>query len=230
MELVQIETIERPHLHDEILKGLRAMLLRGVLAPGTRIPERMLCERFGVSRTPLREALKVLAVSGLVELLPNRGAWVAPLRSGDIRDAFQVVSMLEAGAAELAASRLADAAVAELRRQHETMVLHWRLGEREQVFRLDLALHQALVEAAGNRQLTAAHAALALQVERARYLAILSDERVRESIREHEAIIAAAATHDPRALADAVRHHGAMTEAAVVRAIEQRAVVPDAAA
>jgi DNA-binding GntR family transcriptional regulator len=108
--------------------------------------------------------------------------------------------------------------------------LHWRLGEREQVFRLDLAMHQALVEAAGNRQLTSAHAALALQVERARYLAILSDQRVRESIQEHETIIAAAATHDPRALSDTVRHHSAMTEVAVVCAIEQRAIAPDAAA
>ena len=230
MELVKIEAIERPHLHEEILKGLRAMLVHGALEPGTRIPERMLCERFRVSRTPLREALKVLAVSGLVELLPNRGAWVTPLRAGDIREAYQVVGMLEAGAAELAASRLSDATIAELRRQHETMVLHWRLDEREQVFRLDLALHQALVEAAGNRQLTASHAALALQVERARYLAILSDQRVRELIQEHDAIITAAATHNPRALADTVRHHSAMTEMAVVRAIEQRTIAAGAAA
>ena len=222
MELVASETIERVPLHEHLLKGLRGLLMRGMLPPGTRIPERMLCERFGVSRTPLREALKVLAASGLVELLPNRGAWVTPLRVDDIRDSFRVVAILEAGAAELAAGRLTDATIAELRRRQETMVLHLRLGEREQVFRLDLEMHQTLVEAAGSRQLAATHADLVVHVERARYLAILSDQRVRESTQEHEAILAAAIGRDPRALAEAVRYHCAMTEAAVVHAIEQR--------
>jgi DNA-binding GntR family transcriptional regulator len=217
------ETIGRTQLHDHLVKGLRKMVMRAVLPPGTRIPERMLCERFGVSRTPLREALKVLAASGLVELLPNRGAWVTPLRSSDVRDCFQVLIMLETGAAELAASRMTAAIIAQLRRQHETMLLHLGLGEREHVFRLDLELHRTLVDAAGNRQLATTHADLTVQVERARYLAILSDQRVRESTLEHDAILTAALTRDPHALADAVRHHCAMTRAAVVHAIEQRA-------
>lgn len=216
-----MEAITRIQLHDELLKNLRSMILRGLLPPGTRVAERALCERFGVSRTPLREALKVLAAGGLVELLPNRGAWVAPLRGEDIRNCFQVVSLLEVGAAEMIASRLSGAMISDLRRRHETMVLYLRVGDFEGGVRLDLELHRTLVEAAGNRQLAATHRELALQVERARYFAALSEERMRQSVQEHEAILDAAETHDLRALADAVRHHCAMTEIAVVQAVER---------
>jgi len=222
MEPARIGIIPRTPLHDELLRNLRSMILRGTLPPGSRIGERALCERFGVSRTPLREAFKVLAASGLVELLPNRGAWVAPLRGVDVANCFQVVALLEVGAAELAGARLTDGVIAELRRQHNTMVLHLRLGDVEQAVKLDLEMHRTLVEAAGNSQLACTHAELALQVERARYLASLSDERMRQSVGEHEAILAAAQTRDPSALADTIRHHCAMTGIALVRAVECR--------
>ncbi len=148
----------------------------------------------------------------------------------DVRNCFQVVALLEVGAAEQVASRLDDAMIGELRRQHETMVLHLRLGDVEQAVKLDLAMHRTLVDAAGNRQLSATHAELALQVERARYLAGLSDDRMHQSVVEHEAILAAIETRDPRAVADAIRHHCAMTERAVVQAVERRAMtIADAA-
>src|ERR1700738_2048711 len=94
--------ISRISLHDETVSRLRAMILEGELLPGSRIAERELCDRFGISRTPLREALKVLAAEGLVELLPHRGARVSRLSDHELRDAFEIVSALEALAGELA--------------------------------------------------------------------------------------------------------------------------------
>ena len=95
--------IQRTGLHDELVAELRDMILRCDLLPGTRVPERELCVRFAISRTPLREALKVLASSGLLELRLNRGAWVPPLRSAEVTEVFDVLVGLERRAGELAA-------------------------------------------------------------------------------------------------------------------------------
>src|SRR5689334_15276811 len=92
----------RGSLHERVIAGLRDMIVEGELAAGARIPERVLCERFAVSRTPLREALKALASEGLVELLPNRGARVTRLTEQDVEDMFQVMASLEALSGTLA--------------------------------------------------------------------------------------------------------------------------------
>ena len=88
--------IERRSLHHEVVGRLRGMILQGELQAGERIPERVLCDRFGISRTPLREALKVLATEGLIDLLPNRGAAVSRISAEGLREAFQVMGALEA--------------------------------------------------------------------------------------------------------------------------------------
>ena len=88
-------------LHEEVVGRVRAMLLDGEIPPGARIPERDLCEKLQISRTPLREALKVLAAEGLVQLLPNRGSRAARLTDKDMRDLFEVCQGLEALAGEL---------------------------------------------------------------------------------------------------------------------------------
>src|SRR5260221_1297590 len=89
-------------LHEDVVSRVRAMLLEGEVPPGARIPERDLCEKLQISRTPLREALKVLAAEGLVQLLPNRGSRAAKLTDKDVRDLFEVCQGLEALAGGLA--------------------------------------------------------------------------------------------------------------------------------
>src|ERR1700756_3865161 len=105
-------------LHEEVVGRVRAMLLDGDIPPGARIPERELCEKLEISRTPLREALKVLAAEGLVQLLPNRGARAARFTDRDMRDLFEVCQGLEALAGELAAERITEPQVSDIAAAH----------------------------------------------------------------------------------------------------------------
>jgi DNA-binding GntR family transcriptional regulator len=214
--------IPRVALHDEVLRKLSGLILRGELAPESRVQERTLCEQLGISRTPLREALKVLASSGLVELRPSRGAWIASLRADEVAESFEVLSLLERRAGELAALRLEDGAVRTLCRLHETMLGHSRTLDSEAMLRVDLQIHRTIVEAAGNRTLATVHEGLAVKVERARYLASISPERVRASMQEHEAILTAILARDGMRIAEALYAHCLKTRDAVVAAVIAR--------
>ena len=112
---------EDQSLHDEILIRLRDHIVEGNIPDGGRIPERQLCEMLGISRTPLREALKVLASEGLVELLPNRGARVRQLSEHDLNELFDVMGGLEGLAGRLACENITDAGIAEIERLHYEM-------------------------------------------------------------------------------------------------------------
>src|SRR6201998_4077287 len=107
---------EDQSLHDEILTRLRDHIVEGNTPDGGRIPERQLCEMLGISRTPLREALKVLAAEGLIELLPNRGARVQQVSERDLADLFDVMGGLEPTAGRLACENITDAEIAEVER------------------------------------------------------------------------------------------------------------------
>src|SRR5262245_43278775 len=112
---------EEQSLHDEILSKLRDHIVEGNIPDGGRVPERQLCEMFGISRTPLREALKVLAAEGLVELLPNRGARVRALSEQDLGELFDVMGGLEGLAGRLACENITDGEIAEIERLHYEM-------------------------------------------------------------------------------------------------------------
>jgi DNA-binding GntR family transcriptional regulator len=155
---------------------------------------------FEISRTPLREALKVLASEGLVELLPNRGARVARMTAREVVELFEVASGLECMAAELAAQRATEKELAELRRVHESMLRYYRAGRRSDYFRLNQRIHNSIIALAKNDVLTESHQGLMTRIRRARYQAIMSQERWDESVREHEELLAALEARDgPRA-------------------------------
>ena len=204
--------IMRRSLHDEVLHQLRDMIVEGELAPGERISEKLLCERFGISRTPLREALKVLATEDLIELQPNRGARVAMITPDEIRERFEVLSSLERLAGELAVERASADAIAKLRALHARMKTHHNQGERHEYFQLNQQLHNAMIELADNAVLAATHENLMAKVQRPRFLALLSQERWDESVREHEAILDALQARNAELLgklmAEHVRHTG----------------------
>ena len=111
--------IRRRSLHDVVVDRLRDLIVEGVLGPGQRLNERLLCEQLGVSRTPLRESFKVLASEGLIEILPNRGATVAPLTIEELKEVADVLSGLEAVVGPLAAARIDAAGVQKLETLHE---------------------------------------------------------------------------------------------------------------
>jgi DNA-binding GntR family transcriptional regulator len=178
-------------LHEGLLVALRDFIVEGNLADGARVPERALCERFNISRTPLREALKVLAAEGLIELLPNRGARVRELSPADIRELFDVMGGLEALAGRLACERISEAEFAEIERIHHDMYRFYLRRDMHGYFHCNQAIHQLIVAAAGNATLSATYAGLAGRIRRVRYSANLAKDRDRlgEAMREHEAIL-----------------------------------------
>ncbi|MGE4219533.1 MAG: GntR family transcriptional regulator [Alphaproteobacteria bacterium] len=201
------EAIARPSLHREVVARVRDMIVEGELLPGTKVPERLLCERFGISRTPLREALKVLASEGLVDLHPNRGATVSALTAESIDEVFPVMGALEALSGELAAARITDTGIAEIRALHYQMAVQHVRGDLATYFRLNQAIHERILEAAGNPTLTALYRSLAGRIRRARYLANVTPERWADAVREHEAILNALAMREGAALGELLRRH-----------------------
>jgi DNA-binding GntR family transcriptional regulator len=194
-------------LHDEVIARLRDMIVEGEFAPGQRIPERELCLRFGISRTPLREALKVLAAEGLIDLRPNRGAAVAPLTVAELEATVEVMTPLEELAGRLAAARAGDAAIAEIRALHYQMLAHHARGELSPYFRLNQAIHRAIVQASGNATLAATYGALNARIRRFRYMANLSRERWDGAVAEHNRIIDALAARDGERLGRLLAEH-----------------------
>lgn len=199
--------LDRRTLHDRLVARLRDLIVEGELAPGARVPERALCERFAVSRTPLREAFKVLASEGLILLQPNRGATVARLTLADLDEMFPVMGALEALAGELAAARISEEGLAEVRALHYQMVLHWRRGELGPYFKLNQRIHEKILEAAGNPTLAQMYRGLAGRIRRARYLANMSPRRWAQAVDEHERILEALARRDGPALGAILRGH-----------------------
>ena len=120
--MTAIGPIERRALHEELADQLRRAIIHGELEPGTRISEKNLCEQFGVSRTPIREALKTLSAEGLVQLSQNRGATVTKLTRRDLEDAFPVMAALEALAGELAARKATPAQIERMQELQSRMV------------------------------------------------------------------------------------------------------------
>jgi DNA-binding GntR family transcriptional regulator len=184
---------EDQSLHDEILTRLRDHIVEGNIPDGGRIPERQLCEMLGISRTPLREALKVLAAEGLIELLPNRGARVRQLSERDLDELFDVMGGLEGLAGRLACENISEAEIAEIERLHYEMYGFYLHRDMHGYFRVNQLIHQKIVEASRNATLRTAYANFAGRIRRVRYAANFARKRDRwgEAMREHEAILEA---------------------------------------
>jgi DNA-binding GntR family transcriptional regulator len=180
-----------PSLHGETLARLRDYIVEGHIPDGGRIHERQLCEMLGISRTPLREALKVLAAEGLVDLLPNRGARVKPLSQRDLGELFDVMGGLEGLAGRLACENITDEEIAEIERLHYEMYGFYLNRDMHGYFRANQLIHQRIVEASRNATLLATYANFAGRIRRVRYSANFARKRERwgEAMREHETIL-----------------------------------------
>jgi DNA-binding GntR family transcriptional regulator len=182
---------EDQSLHSETLVRLRDHIVEGNIPDGARVPERQLCEMLGISRTPLREALKVLASEGLVELLPNRGARVRQLSERDLAELFDIMGGLEALAGRLACETITDAEIAEIERLHYEMYGFYLHRDMHGYFRVNQLIHHKIVEASRNATLQSAYNNFAGRIRRVRYSANFARKRERwgEAMREHEAIL-----------------------------------------
>jgi DNA-binding GntR family transcriptional regulator len=202
-----LDVINPRPLHNEVADRVRELITRGELAPGERVNERLLTERFGISRTPLREAMRTLASEGLVKLLPNRGAVVTTITSAGAEDMFQVMGVLEALGGELACQRATDKDIAEIAQLHARMREHYVAGELANYFDLNQQIHQKIIDCAGNGELSDAYRRISVRIRRARYMANLSTSRWDEAMEEHEQILAALIARDRERLKSLLGRH-----------------------
>jgi DNA-binding GntR family transcriptional regulator len=172
------------------------MIVQGRLPAGGRLNERLLTAQLGVSRTPLREAFKVLATEGLVELLPNRGAVVTQMDPVRLAESLAVMGALEALAGELACANATAAQINEIRALHFEMLAYHARGDLAGYFKFNQAIHMKLVKYSGNAVLYNVYRQLNGNVRRARYMANLSKERWDAAVREHDEILAALVARD----------------------------------
>ena len=214
------ETIHRPTLHEELVDRLRNLVVEDALKPGEKVPERDLCEAFGVSRTPLREALKVLASEGLVVLHPNRGARVAEVTPEELDKTFPIIAALEELAGEMACRNLSDAGIAWIGQRHDAMIRAYAAKDRKAYFRANQDIHNALIEGARNDILEMHHRLLASRVRRARFMANLSEDRWAQAIGEHEQMMEKLRDRDAVGLGRLMKTHMMNKYAAHMRAIE----------
>lgn len=194
-------------LHEDVVSRVRRILLDGEITPGARIPEKDLCARLQISRTPLREALKVLAAEGLVVLLPNRGARAARVTAKDMEDLFEVCQGLEALAGEFACERISDDGIAAIAQLHHEMAEHYRAGDLAQYYRCNRLIHEAIVAAAGNPVLSSAYDSISARIRRARYVTPMTPARWAQALLQHEGILNALQRRDGLGLAHILRSH-----------------------
>ena len=206
---------ERVALHELARDRLRSLIVRGDLAPGVALQETQLSEELGISRTPLREALKLLAAEGLLELRSNRSAQIAPLRQNEIDEIFEVISAIEGIAAQLAASRITNQELKRLTQLQERMEVHHDSGKLEEYFKINQEIHGFIVACAKNGVLQSTHDTLLARAERARFFALSSRTRWDDSVREHRQILKALKARDPEAASRALTQHVLRTGRAV---------------
>jgi DNA-binding GntR family transcriptional regulator len=214
--------VRRP-LHEEAVDRLRDLIVQGDLIAGQRLNERLLSEKLAISRTPLREAIKLLATEGLVELLPNRGAVVASMDTARLAETLQVMGALEGLAGELACRKATAEQIGEIRCLHNEMLSMHVRGDLAGYFRYNQAIHLKIVEASGNPVLANTYRHLNVNVRRARYMANLSRERWDAAVREHEEILRALAARDVAKLKRLLRDHLANKMASVLTGLEKAA-------
>lgn len=220
-------------LHDEILGQLRSYIVEGNIPDGARISERQLCEMLKISRTPLREALKVLAAESLVDLLPNRGARVRPLNAHDIRELFDLMGGLEGVAGRLACENISAEGIAKIEQLHHDMYGFYMRQDMQGYFRINQSIHHGIVEASGNATLVATYESFAGRIRRVRFSANFARKRERwsEAMREHEAILDALRRRAGSELSDILFQHLRNKGAAAISYLtEDGAGLPDASA
>ena len=199
---------ERGQLSLHAARRLRELIVSGALAPGQRITERLIADQLaGLSRTPLREAFKMLAAEGLVTIEPNRGAVVTSMSADEVGAAIDVLIGLESLAAEPACQRMEDAEIAAIATLHQDMAQAFLDNRLMDYFRLNQAIHQAIVDAAGNPVLSRIYAAESARIRRYRYAGNRKTERWQRAVFEHEAILDAVRQRAGPLLRELLRQH-----------------------
>jgi len=203
----EVIPLPRPVLHQTVAVRLRQRIVEGHIAPGAKLNERELSELLQVSRTPLREAIKMLAAEGLVELLPNRGAVVAQMSAQDVADTFEVIAGLEGQAGELAVQRIDEAQLSELRALHFEMLAAFTRRDLSTYYRLNAQIHDGINAAARNPVLAQTYRNVNARLQALRFRSNLDERKWQHAVDEHEQMLSLLARRDaPGLRALLVRH------------------------
>ncbi|MEW6165509.1 MAG: GntR family transcriptional regulator [Pseudomonadota bacterium] len=213
--------LSTPALYEQVAERLRARIYAHELAPGAWIDEQTLADEFGISRTPMREALKVLAAEGLVVLKPRRGCYVAQLSERDLDEIFPILAMLEGRVAEEATRRLTVTDFSRLAQVHADLERHAAANDADRFFEANQVFHDALQELAGNRWLSQLIEDTRKFLKLTRRDSLRLAGRIHQSLDEHRAILAAIETRDPAAAARRMHDHILSGRAALARLLTQ---------
>ena len=183
-------------LYEEVAERLRERIFRRELEPGSWIDELKIAADYGISRTPLREALKVLAAEGLVTMKVRRGAYVTEVSGQDLADVYHLLGLLESDAAGVVAARATDAQLDELRVLHAALEAAAKSGQRERFFQINEGFHKRLLEIADNRWRDQMVADLRKVMKLNRQHSLLKVGRIEQSLREHRALLKALLARD----------------------------------
>jgi DNA-binding GntR family transcriptional regulator len=194
-------------LHEEVAAKLRERIFGGDLAPGSFLDEVALCESLSISRTPLREALKVLTAEGVVRHEPRRGCFVNQVTEKDLDDIFPVIALLEGRCAFEAALHASDADLAALDVLHEQLARHAQARRINEYFETNYAIHEAIILLADNRWLAQVITDLRKIVKLARLQQLHAPGRLEQSLSEHLAVLAALKARDSTGAEAAMRTH-----------------------
>lgn len=193
--------------HQEAASTLREEIFAGVLAPGSFIDEVDLCDRLGISRTPLREALKVLTAEGLLRHEPRRGCFVSIVTEQDLDDIFPVIALLEGRCAFEAARNASDADLLQLGTLHDKLQSHAKAGRITDYYACNFAIHEAIILLADNRWLSQSIADLRKILKLSRLQSLGAPGRLKQSLSEHMKIFAALKSRDSEGSEVAMRTH-----------------------
>jgi DNA-binding GntR family transcriptional regulator len=217
--------MNKKFVHNTLLEQLREVFVSGEVPAGQKVPEAQLCERFGVSRTPLREALKVLAAEGHVELLPNRGARVRELSAEEVDGLFAVAGALEALAGEQACERVTPEEVEVLAGLHARMQAARERRDRAAYYALNRSIHEGIVAATRNPVLVAQYALLNARIRRIRFASPMSEEIWARAMAEHDGMLNALQRRDGAAMAGILKTHLKHKSQAILQAMQEAAAL-----
>lgn len=206
-------------LRDVVFNTLRQAILTGELKPGERLMEIHLADKLGVSRTPIREAIRKLELEGLVTMIPRRGAEVAQITEKSMNDVLEVRRALDALCVELACERITEEGLVTLKAACDEFEAAIRTGEVKKIAQADVALHDIIVQATGNRRLIQLVNNLAEQMYRYRFEYIKDISQHEMLVEEHRIIYESILNKDKETAAQAARTHIDNQEKAIIRQI-----------
>jgi DNA-binding GntR family transcriptional regulator len=196
-------------LYEEVAERLRQRIFNRELEPGSWIDELKIADELGISRTPMREALKVLAAEGLITMKVRRGAYVTEVSDKDLSDVYHLLSLLESDAVAVVARQASDAQLADLEQLHEELETAAREPERqrERFFQINERFHMRLLDIADNRWRDQMVSDLRKVMKLNRHNSLFKAGRVQESLLEHRAVMAALKARNPTLAAQRMREH-----------------------